>query len=284
MVYLIFTGINPLRGQFSLLNFILLAKTGKEDGTFDPSMIYLVICLVGIFILALALLFTRAKVFPLIKLGIIRLIYGSYSFEFMEFFKEQNIRNPHSNCIKDEISMHFYVFFKPNRNAVFFETEAKIGFGEIPFLISYKKLTKQKGEPDCINIARFGRSRVKLVGFNESLQNIKIKTMFYFIEEMFVMGEYHFPDQHRIKKGEILDPLTMKYLNGTSIQHDNFYITDPAGNKIHFENNGFTVTIRYYFQGDDKIKGILDSVFGNSGGNSNAFIKAMKQEELLNKL
>jgi hypothetical protein len=278
------TGIILPHGNFSLLNFILLAKAGKDSSAFDPSMIYLVVCLVGLFLLVLFLLFSRAKLFPLVKLGLIRLIYGSYSFEFIEFFKEHNIRNPHNNCIKDEISMHFYVFFKQNRNALFFDTETKIDFGVIPFLITYAKLVKQKGDPDCINIAKFSGSRVKLVGYNETLQNMKMRTMFYFINDLFAMGEYHFPDQHRIKREEILAPLTQKYLKSVDVQSDNFYITDQSGNKIHFENNGFSITMKYFFGGDEKINGILNSVFGNTGGKCDAFISAMKQEELLNKL
>jgi len=278
------TGNIVLHGNFSLLNFILLAKAGKDSSSFDPSMIYLVVCLVGLFLLVLFLLFSKAKLFPIIKMGFIRLIYGRYSFEFIEFFKEHNIRNPHNNCIKDEISMHFYVFFKPNRNALFFDTESKIDFGDIPFLITYARLAKQKGAPDCINIAKFSGSRIKLVGYNESLQNMKMRTMFYFINNLFAMGEYHFPDLHRIKREEILAPLTRKYLNNIDIQSDNFYITDHSGNKIHFENNGFSITMRYYFHGDEKINGILNSVYGNTGGKSDAFISAMKQEELLNKL
>jgi len=284
MVNIFLSGFKAFYLRFTLLDFILLAKTGEDGTTFDPSMLYLIIALLGIFVAVLFLLLTRARIFPLIRLGFIRLRYGRYSFEFIEFFKANNIRNPHNNCIKDEISMHFYIFYKPKRDALFFQTETKIDFGKIPFLTSYKKLACSKGEPDCINIARFDHSRVKLVGFNETLQNMKIKTLFYLVEDLFVMGEYHFPDLNRIKADEILTPLTRKYLKNESVHSDNLYITDPSGNKINFENNGFSITIRYLFHGNEKLNSILDSLFGNTGGNGNAFIKTMKQEELLNRL
>jgi hypothetical protein len=284
MINLLITGFLAFVGKISFLNFILLANNTRDSTSFDPGMLYLILALVGIFVLVLVLIFTQSRLFPLIKLGFIRAIHGRFSFEFIEFFKENNLRNPHNNCIKDEISMHFFVFYKPKRNALFFQTETTIEFGEIPFLTSYKKLTQIKGEPDCINIARFNHSRVKLIGFNETLQDMRMKSLFYLIEDQFVMGEYFFSDLNRIKTDDILAPLTRKYLKNEGIQTDNFYITDPFGNKINFENNGFSITIRYITHGDEKLTQLLVSIFGNINGNGDALISTMKQEELLNRL
>jgi len=266
-----------------LFTFILLARTAKDSTSFDPSMLYLILALVGIFVLVLLLVFTRARLYPLLKLGYIRILYGRYSYEFLEFFKENDLRNPHSNCIKDEISMHFFTFYKPKKSALFFQTETKIEFGDIPFLTSYQKLTRIKGEPQCINVSRFNTTRVKLVGYNEELQRLKMKSFYYFMEEQFVMGEYHFTDVTKVKVADVLEPLAVKYLKGESILEDNFYITDPFGDKINFENNGFSITVRYFFRGDNSINNILDSVFQNIGTNGENLIRTMKHEELLNR-
>ncbi|MCX6282562.1 MAG: hypothetical protein NTU51_11435 [Bacteroidetes bacterium] len=270
--------MNPL-----FLNFILLARTAKDSTSFDPSMLYLILALVGIFLLVLLLVFTRARLYPLLKLLYVRMVYGRFSYEFLEFFKENDLRNPHNNCIKDEISMHFFTFYKPKRGALFFQTETKIEFGDIPFLTDYKKLTKIKGEPECINVSRFNNTRVKLVGYNEVLQNMKMKSFYYFLEEKFVMGEYHFMDITKVKSADILGPLTVKYLKGENVQADNFFITDPLGDKINYENNGFSITIRYLFRSDSSCNQILDSVFGNAGENGETLIRTLKQEELLNR-
>ncbi len=266
-----------------LFNYILLARTAKDSTSFDPSMLYLILALVGLFLLVLLLVFTRARLLPLIKLGYINLVYGRFSFEFLEFFKDNNLRNPHNNCIKDEISMHFYTFYKARRDALFFTTETKIEFGDIPFLMNYKKLIKVKGEPECINVSKFGNHRVKLVGFNETLQNLKMKSMFYFLGEVFVMGEYHFMDISKVRIADIISPLSGKYLKGQTIESDNFYITDPQGDKINYENNGFSITVRYYFRGDAAVNQILDQVFSGVGDNGQALIDTMKHEELLNR-
>jgi len=266
-----------------MLNYILLARTAKDSTSFDPSMLYLILALIGIFLLVLLLVFTRMRIFPLIKLGYIRLIYGRFSYEFLEFFKKNNLRNPHNNCIKDEISMHFISYYKPKRDTLFFNTDNKIEFGDIPFLISYKSLCKTKGEPDCINVSRFKSHKVKLVGYNEYLHEMKMKLLFYFIEAKFVMGEYHFVDLTKINTSELLAPLTGKYLKGEKIQADNFFITDPQGDKINYENNGFSITIRYYFRGDGGTNNILDTMFKNVGENGAGLIDTMKHEALLNR-
>lgn len=269
--------------KWPLISTILLARTAKDSTSFDPSMLYLILALVGIFLLVLLLVFTRARLFPLFRLGYIRLRYGRFSYEFLEFFKENNLRNPHNNCIKDEISMHFFTFYKPKRDALFFETETKIEFGDIPFLTTYKKLVKIKGEPECINVSRFNDHRVKLVGYNEELEKMKIKCMYYLIGDQFAMGEYHFNDINKIKTADILAPLALKYLKGESVNADDFYITDKSGDKINYENNGFSITVRYLFRGDENINFILDSVFGNISDNGETLIRTMKHEELLNR-
>jgi hypothetical protein len=266
-----------------LFNFILLATTAKDSPSFDPSMLYLILALVGLFLLVLLLVFTRAKLFPLIRLGYIHLVYGRYSYEFLEFFKDNNLRNPLNNCVKDEISMHFYTFYKAKRGALFFNTETKIEFGDFPFLMTYKKLCKLKGEPECINVSKFGGSRVKLVGYNETLQNLKMKSMFYFLGDLFVMGEYHFMDINKVRMSDIIVPLTLKYLKGQKTESDNFYITDLQGDKINYENNGFSITVRYYFRGHESTNKILDQVFSNLGDSGQTLINTMKSEELLNR-
>jgi hypothetical protein len=271
-------------GKTPPVDFIILAKAASRDGiSFDPGVFTLVFILVCFFLLLILLLFTRARLFPFIRLGYIRLVYGRYSYEFLDFFKANNLRNPLNNCIKDEISMHFYVFYKQKRDALSFTTGTKIEFGDIPFLTNDKHLSNIKGEPDCINVARFHETRVKLIGYNETLQNVRMKTLYYFIGKQFVMGEYYFHDLSRVRVEDILLPLTIKYLGGKEARSENFYISDPFGQRINYENNGFSITVRYIFRGDEKINRILDSVFGNAGENPNTLIRTMKHEELLNR-
>ena len=285
MIDLISTIYSHWFKNIHFFQYIILARTEKESSSFDLSMIYLILALVGIFFLVILLYFTRTHLLPLVKLGYIILVHGRFSYDFIEFFKNNNLRNPHSNCIKDEISMHFFTFYKPKKESLFFKTDLKIEFGDTPFFATYKEIHKMKGEPGCINISRFNESRVKLVGFSESLQQLKMKSFFYFIDDHFIMGEYSFSDINKARAEDVINSVALKYLKGEKqLQVDYFYITDPAGNKLNYENNGFSVTVRYLYKGDQKTNQTLDSLFGNTDGNSESLKLTMRQEELLNRL
>jgi hypothetical protein len=266
-----------------LINSILLARTAKDSTSFDPSMLYLILALVSIFIMVILLVFLRNRMVPLFRLWYVSARYGKYSFEFLEFFKENNLRNPHNNCIKDEITLRFLTFFKPTRNAVTYKTSQLIEFGEIAFLTTYKEVMKRKGIPDCINVAKFNESRVKVIGFNEALQGMKMKSLYYFIDEKFVMGEFVFADLFRVKPEKILNTLSIKYLEGNELKADTIYLSDPKANILFYENNGFSICMRYFFSGDHQINEILASVYSIGGENAENYIKTLQNEEMLNR-
>jgi|GEM_PF-510851 len=268
----------------SLIGTIILARTAKDSTSFDPSMLYLILALVGIFVLVLVLIFLRKSLFPFIRLGYISLVYGRYSFEFMQFFKDSNLRSPHNTCIKDEITMHFYCFFRKIKNAGEFQTKANIEYGSVPFMYKYKKMIKTKGSPQCVNVAKFNNARVKVLGYNETIQGMRMKSIHYFINDFFIMGEYIISELQRVKPSSITGTLSSKYLNGFDLSSQEvFYITDPNGNMINYEHNGFSINIRYLFIGDKTTNEILYSVFGDGTKNGIIFMTALKNEDLLNR-
>ena len=267
----------------NFLGFVILARTAKDSTSFDPSMLYLILALVGFFILVLLLIFLRKRIFPLFRLGYISLVYGRYSYEFLEFFKDNDLRSPHNNCVKDEITMHFYCFYKKKRDAAEFETTSRIEFGQVPFQTRYKHMLKSKGAPQCINVARFSDAKVNVLGYNETIQGIRMKSIHYFIDNLFIMGEYSISDLQKVKSTAISGAIASKYLGGNVPAEDVFYITDPEGNQINFENNGFSINVRYLFKGNKIINEILDSIFMNGNEGGKIFLNTSRTQELLNK-
>jgi len=249
----------------------------------SAGFITLIIILVAIFAGILLALFLRKRTLPVINLMFIRLLHGRYSYKYLEFFKQNDLRNPLNNCIKDEITLHFSVFFTLLKNAVRFKTDTPIDFKDVPFLITYKKLVKRLGIPNCINIARFHNSRVKVVGYNELFQNKKMKSLFYFIENQFVMGEFVFSESRRMDPTPIKEALSKKYLDGKALQSDTVYITGPEGNLLNYHDNGFYASVKYLYRGNEYLNQIMDDVFSQADSNGQAFKNAMIQEELLNR-
>jgi hypothetical protein len=271
-----------MQGIPFLYKAFLLAKSARSS-IFDQSMLTLFLALVFIFILVLVLVFLRKRIIPVIRLASLRILYGQYSFEYLEFFKKHDLRNPLNNCIKDEITLHFSVFFRKFKNAVDFTTTVPIGFKDIPFMTLYQKVVKQFGQPSCINIARFGTSRVKVIGYSESFHQKKMKSLFYFIDDRFVMGEFVFSEYSRMNPTPVKEALSQKFLNGKPLEPDVFYISDSNGNRINFYDNGFYASVKYLFLGDTAINEILNTLFSPGQENGQAYRNAMIQEELLNR-
>ncbi|MBE0647697.1 MAG: hypothetical protein IH596_07935 [Bacteroidales bacterium] len=259
---------------------VILAGSG---GAFDGGFLTLVVVIVAIFAIALFAIFLKKNTFPILNLMIIRIFKGKYSFEYLEFFKKNDLRNPLNNCIKDEITLHISVFFKRLNGATNFTTEIPIEFKDVPFMTPYKKLVKDFGVPDCINIARFGQQRVKVVGYNETFQQKKMKSLFYFLEEEFFMGEFIFSETRRMDPTQVVEGISEKYLSGIPLESDTFYIEGPLGNALNYHDNGFYASVKYLYQGDSRINEILSKVFLLSGQKGQAFKQAMIQEESLNR-
>ncbi|MBC8457365.1 MAG: hypothetical protein ISS17_09030 [Bacteroidales bacterium] len=259
---------------------IILSGSG---GAFEGGFLTLVVVLVAIFAIALFVIFLRKNTFPILNLLFIRIFRGKYSFEYLEFFKKNNLRNPLNNCIRDEITLHFSVFFKRLKGAGDFTTTLPIEFKDVPFLTSYRKLVKEFGTPHCINIARFERKRVKVVGYNETFHQKKMKSLFYFIEDEFVMGEFVFSETRRMDPTQVKEALSRKYLDGKELSFDSFYIENPRGNVLNYHDNGFFASVKYLYREDTRINDILNDIFAHAHQNGQAFKKAMIQEELLNR-
>ena len=236
---------------------ILLSRNAKENSPIDLSMLYLLLALVSFFLVVLLFVFLRRRVVQLFRLWYILLVHGQYSFEFLCFFKDNNLRSPINGCIKDEISQHLLVFFRRIKNSVDFSTETPIDYGDVPFMTTTKSLFKIKGKPDCMKVGIFGDTRFIVAGYNETLQGLKIKSFYFLVSGKFVMGEFMFADLHNVKPENLITTLSKKYLKNIPVANDVFYIMDAQGNQLNYEHNGFAISIKYLYCGDQQTNELL---------------------------
>ena len=239
---------------------ILLARVAKDSNPFDLSMIYLVLAMCSLFFLVLIFIFLRNRAVQLVRLWYITLRYGRYSHEFLTFFKDNNLRSPFNGCIKDEISMHPLVFYRRINDSQEFRTNTAIDYGPIPYMTNYREILKKKGTPNCMKVSTVIENRFMVIGYNESLQGLKMKSMYFFLNDRFIMGEFLFSDLMRAKPSKLAGTLFSKYLNSIQAEKDVFYITDVKGNQLNYENNGFSVSIKYLFNGDSESNSILETL------------------------
>jgi hypothetical protein len=92
-----------------------------------------------------------------------------------------------------------------------------------------------------------------VLGYKEVVFNERAIAAYYFIDNVFFMGEYIFKDTSE----EIGEKCIRPYLeNGTELE-DNFYVENTHDRIIHFQNNGFNIDIKYLTREDDNIIGVL---------------------------
>jgi hypothetical protein len=245
----------------SNISAILLAKAVKDNPASDPGIMYLIISLVSLFVFVLIFVFMKNRVIQMLRLWYITLVYGRYSYEFLTFFKANNLRSPHNGCIKDEIMMHLMVFYKILKNSQEFRTTTQVDFGRIPFMTKSQNLFKIKGKPNCMKVAIQNNIKLMVVGYHETLQGRKMRAMYFFLNDHFVMGEYLFSDLLHINPSQLVGTFSSKYLNGNPIEKDVFYIKDTKGNQLNYEHNGFSISIKYLFNGDQETNRILSDFF-----------------------
>ena len=240
--------------------------------------------IVSVVLICLIIIFLRKWIVRFIILSYISIKYGKYSHEFFSYFKDNNLISPYNSCVKDQITTHFLVFTKKIKNSDEFQTTTSIDYEEIPFLESSENLIHRKGNPDCINVATLREIKFMVIGYNEYIHDLKMKSMYFFLNDHFVMGEFLFSDIKRTEPNNLIEMISSKYLNGNPIGKDFFYVKDTEGNQLNFENNGFSIAIKYLFRGDPTTNMILSESNLQGSNLTEKNLMVLRNEELLDRL
>ncbi len=178
-----------------------------------------------------------------IILIITRLIYGKYSYNFLHTFKRYFIRSPFQYCFRDEFVAHVLFILDKRLDLPSFKSEQNIDFENVMFFTPFRELLKIKGEPYCFNAFAFQNPDfiIKSVGYHQNISGNKVIAVFYFMDDLFFMGEYIFKKSRPIVK----EAITRRYLNGAMHETDNFYIENTRDRIIHYHDTGFTIDVKF---------------------------------------
>ena len=186
-----------------------------------------------------------------LALLIIRMVYGHYSFEFLSTYKRYYIRAPFQYCFRDEFISHLLLILSKKADIPSYTSLKEIYFENTPYFIGYKEFWKTKGKPDCFNAFLFEELdfEIKAVGYQEIIAGSKATTLFYFMDDVFFMGEYIFKNP----KTDIHSSFKEHFLTAGDIPGDNFYIEHSGNRIIHYHDNGFSIDIKYLSREDAQI-------------------------------
>lgn len=193
-----------------------------------------------------------------IKVFLTKLRYGSHSLEYVNLFKKNDLRSPFAPCVKDEFVFHIMMYLKKNENVKVYKTKEPIQFGNFSFNTSYKDFYKQKGVPSCFNALIFNKHEINILGYSDFLLNKKIKSIYYFADNHFILGEYVFAESSLNASFDITKMLVEKYTDEKAEKIDEFFISGEDRNCIYFINNGFEISIKYFNYSDDFSKNFYE--------------------------
>jgi len=186
-----------------------------------------------------------------IGLIVIRLMYGIYSYEYLTTFKKLYIRSPFQYCFRDEFIAHMLFILDIRKDVPLFKTTREISFEGLPFFTDYRDFMKMKGEPYCFNAFSFTDPdfTIKVAGYQETVEGHKATAVFYFIDELFFMGEYIFKREN----GKAKEQCIGHYLDIRTLSEENFYIINTQDRIIHFQDTGFSTDIKFLSREDRNI-------------------------------
>lgn len=225
---------------------------------FNMSTNYLILIFVIILII-----FIIIRKLPSLWLLLIKLFYTKYSYRYLNLYKRYTNKNPYSYCIKNEFIYHILMFLDRDKDSVSYKTSKVIKFGDIPYLTTFAEIKKLKGNPVCFNAYKHNFIDVKIIGYKEIMYDIEIKAFYYFIDNIFFMGEYVFKEiSHEVVK-DIAALIHKDYLDNSEdiVDTDNFYIEDNNDSIIHFGDTGFALIIKYINLADTRINNKIDKVY-----------------------
>lgn len=192
---------------------------------------------------------------------LIQLFFGKYSIQYIDFHRRRNARPDITPCLKDHYLPRFAPFFQKPKDSKLLRTNERISFKDIDFLSSLKSSGILKNVPSCFSSYRIGGDVLKIFGFYKESHEGKVRENFYFINDLFVMGEFGFPDIQNRDTMPVLNDLFSKYhITETSLK-DNFYIEDPQGSLIYLVNTGFSIYIRYFNQDNSELYNRIEKWF-----------------------
>jgi hypothetical protein len=200
-----------------------------------------------------------------IILTFLKIIYGRYSYEFLSTYKRFFVRSPFQYCFRDDFIAHLLFVLSKKEEIPSYKSPKEIYFENTPYFINYKEFLKKKGTPYCFNAFLFHQFdfEIKTLGYQENIAGSKAITLFYFMNDVFFMGEYIFKNP----RTDIKSSLVNHFLGSTEVTGDNFYIENTRNRIIHYQDTGFTVDIKYLNKEDESIINNLSGYYNLVKGN-----------------
>jgi hypothetical protein len=211
------------------------------------------------------------------------MIFGKYSSKYVNTVKKYTGKSPYPYCIKDDFINHVAGFFKASKNLKTFGTHQKIIFSNEEFGQKFKSFLRKNPKPFCINVMRYPQFDLKVLGYRDTLFSVEMKKYFFFINGVFIFGQFTFKNPTAKAIEEISAIIGVKYVDNVELPPVNYQITDFDGTSLFCENNGFHLSLGYLYIKDLTRLSLLKK-FWQDSTTLNLKSKSSLEKELMDKL
>jgi len=192
-----------------------------------------------------------------LKAIIFRIIYGDYHIKYLSmFYKEDSYYNsyyPSKSSLYNQISNIKNAILRKNKT----HTELPLYFQNIEYGISSKKLISLIGKPVSHDVISLGSEKIVSLEYNLDQYNIIDKYVYYFRNDKYYLGEFHFNKVKEETTNEILKSINTKYKTHFD-GHEAFVIRNKNGNLLQYQDLGFRIAISYFNENCENINYLLN--------------------------
>lgn len=189
----------------------------------------------------------------------LRLRYGQYSFGYVDYYRSRKLRTPMPPCIKSDPAVLLLPFYQKARNSAFFQTESHILFEDVPFHTPSRQVLAGRGIPACFSAFMVSGQELKVFGFPAEVFGLKGRIAFFFMKDVFVMGEYQIPMRDDQVMSRVTKAIAEKYDLGLMGVNDNYYVEDESGMIIYAEKKRDKFYVRYFCQDNSDKYNMLEA-------------------------
>jgi len=204
----------------------------------------------------------------IVNLFLIKIIFGEFSFKYISKFKHYTNKKPHAYCFKDDFFYHILAVKNALKCKIVYKADKVFDFDGLDFNKSFKQILGENGQPDCFTMSNEKEIPLKVAGYKSTMFHSHEKTLHYFCENYYFMGEYVFSSLADDTSKLIID--TMKKEFDIDLEYaKNFAVIDPKGNYLFFTDTGFFLSIKFFNSNNNVIKSIIEFTNDNEEKKAN---------------
>ncbi len=194
-----------------------------------------------------------------LRLLIVRLKNGRYSYAYQILFRKYFNSNPHPYCFKDELLQHLIKLRISAEIPVEKESELPLKLHNFEFNASSKDVLRLKGKPLCFNAFEDKYYKFKLFGYADDHFEYPSKMLYYFSSDQVFAMDFLFEDFTQKRNAELIAYLG-QYFHTNFENQKTKNLSFPNKMRMLYTNTGFRISLKFYSEENQIFKQLLTTL------------------------